>query len=168
MTRRTLLIAALFAITPVVVACRREPPLALRTPTPESKTSTGSQLPVPTTAPSKADPVKPDSSSKPAESKPAESKSGETTALPAKPAGGGRQGKLTSGGMGISAGIQLWSKPGGVLAGGATMTGIISENSEVEIVGTQDFMGKKHYQVRGAGENAGKEGWIEESNVQIQ
>ncbi len=162
MTRRTLLLAALLAIGPVLVACRREPPLALRTPTPESKTSTGGQVPAPTTAAPKADPVKPDSSSKPAETKPVDQ-----TTLAVKPANAARKGKLTSGGMGISAGIQLWSKPGGVLAGGATMTGFMSENSEVEVIGTQEFMGKKYYQVRGAGENAGKEGWIEESNVQI-
>ena len=142
--------------------------LALRTPTPESKTSTGAQVPAPTTAPPKADPIQSDPSTKQGEAKPLGSKPNETTPAQAGTTGGGRLGKLTSGGMGISAGIQLWSKPGGVLAGGATMTGIISENAEVEIIGTQDFMGKKHYQVRGSGENTGKVGWIEESNLQVQ
>ncbi len=43
-----------------------------------------------------------------------------------------RRAKVAAGNLGvaatgISAGIQLWSRPGGVLAGGATMTGTVSD-----------------------------------------
>ena len=142
--------------------------MALRTPTPGPPTSAGAQPTVAPIAPTSADASKPSSLAKDDTSKPAGTKPVESTTAAAKPASAGRTAKLVSGGMGISAGIQLWSKPGGVLAGGASMTGFISENSEVEVIGTQDFMGKKHYQIRGSGENAGKEGWIEESNIQLQ
>ena len=164
--RRRFLTGALMASAALLISCRREPPLALRTPTPGPSASAGVQTTNPTSSqgtPGSANAT----SAKDDASKTAGTKPADVSSAPAKPASAGRPAKLISGGMGISAGIQLWSKPGGVLAGGASMTGIISENSEVEVIGTQDFMGKKHYQVRGSGENSGKEGWIEEVNVQL-
>lgn len=66
-------------------------------------------------------------------------------------------GNLGVAATGISAGIQLWSRPGGVMAGGATMTGTVTDGAEVEVIGEAEFLGQQYFQVR----DASKEGWID-------
>jgi hypothetical protein len=91
------------------------------------------------------------------------------TAAAAAPAGGARRGKISGGNLGvaasgISAGIQMWSKPGGVLAGGATMTGTIQDGTPVEIAQEAQFLGQGYFYVRAEG----KEGWVEARFVEAQ
>ena len=65
---------------------------------------------------------------------------------------------------GISAGIQLWSRPGGVMAGGATMTGTVADGAEVDVIGEAEFVGQKYFQIR----EASKEGWIDGKFLQLE
>ena len=80
-----------------------------------------------------------------------------------------RRGKIAAGNLGvaatgISAGIQLWSRPGGVMAGGATMTGTVSDGTEVDVVQQAEFLGQTYFQVR----DAAKEGWIDGRFLQLE
>ena len=80
-----------------------------------------------------------------------------------------RRGKISGGNLGvaatgISAGIQMWSKPGGVLAGGATMTGTIQDGTPVEIAQEEQFLGQRYFLVRGPD----KEGWVDARFVEPQ
>jgi hypothetical protein len=81
----------------------------------------------------------------------------------AKPAAGGRRAKI-AGGQGIATGIQMWSRPGGVMASGATMVGTVPDGSSVEILAEEQFIGQRYFQVRGPG----VEGWIEARFVQLE
>ena len=92
----------------------------------------------------------------------------EATAAAAAGPAAPRMGKVVSGGLGVTAGIQIWSKPGGVLAGGATMAGILPDGAAVEIIRTDEFLGQRYHQVRGTGSESGKEGWVEARFVQLQ
>ena len=93
----------------------------------------------------------------------------EATAAAAAGPTAAKLGKLVSGGgSGLSAGIQIWSKPGGVLAGGATMAGMLPDGASVEVVRSDEFMGQRYHQVRGTGGESGKEGWVEARFVQLQ
>jgi hypothetical protein len=85
------------------------------------------------------------------------------------PTGNGRRARVAAGNLGvaatgISAGIQLWSRPGGVLAGGATMTGTVTDGSEVDVIGEAEFLGQKYYQIR----DSSKEGWVDGRFLQLQ
>ena len=91
----------------------------------------------------------------------------EATVQAAAPPSAARMGKLSSGGLGVTAGIQIWSKPGGILAGGATMAGVLPDGAAVEIVKSEEFLGQKYHQVRGTGSESGKEGWVEARFVQL-
>ena len=73
-------------------------------------------------------------------------------------------GNLGVAATGISAGIQLWSRPGGVMAGGATMTGTVSDGTEVDVIGEADFLGQKYFQIR----EASKEGWLDGRFLELQ
>jgi hypothetical protein len=73
-------------------------------------------------------------------------------------------GNLGVGATGISAGIQLWSRPGGVMAGGATMTGTVTDGAEVEVIGESEFLGQKYFQIR----DSSKEGWIDSRFLQLE
>jgi hypothetical protein len=81
----------------------------------------------------------------------------------------GRQGKISAGNLGVaafgvSAGIQMWSKPGGVMAGGATMAGTVQDGTTVEILAEEQFLGQPYYRVKGAS----AEGWVEGKFIQLQ
>jgi hypothetical protein len=91
------------------------------------------------------------------------------TAAADRPAATGRRAKVAAGNLGvaatgISAGIQLWSRPGGVMAGGATMTGTVSDGSEVVVIDESEFLGQKYFLIR----EASKEGWVEGRFLQLQ
>jgi hypothetical protein len=91
------------------------------------------------------------------------------TTVTAKPAVGGRRAKIAGGNLGVAsqgigAGIQVWSKPGGVMASGSTMAGTVSDGASVEVVAEEQFVGQKYFHVRGAG----AEGWIEARFVQLE
>jgi hypothetical protein len=73
-------------------------------------------------------------------------------------------GNLGVGATGISAGIQLWSRPGGVMAGGATMTGTVTDGAEVEVMDTAEFLGQNYFQIR----DSSKEGWIDGRFLQLE
>ena len=74
-------------------------------------------------------------------------------------------GNLGVAATGISAGIQLWNRPGGVLAGGAnTMTGTVTDGAEVDVVGEAEFLGQRYFQVR----DSSKEGWIDGRFLQLE
>jgi hypothetical protein len=84
----------------------------------------------------------------------------------AKPAG--RQGKISAGNLGVaafgvSAGIQVWNKPGGVMAGGATMAGTVQDGSTVDVIGEDTFLGQKYYQIK----SGAIEGWVEGRFIQV-
>jgi hypothetical protein len=86
-----------------------------------------------------------------------------------RPAASGRRAKVAAGNLGvaatgISAGIQLWSRPGGVMAGGATMTGTVSDGTEVDVIGESEFLGHKYFLIR----EASKEGWVEGRFLELQ
>src|SRR5262249_2499026 len=56
----------------------------------------------------------------------------QATVAPDRPSAQVRRARVAAGNLGvaatgISAGIQMWSRPGGVMAGGATMTGTVSD-----------------------------------------
>src|SRR6185312_3854664 len=75
-----------------------------------------------------------------------------TVAADRPAAAAGRRAKVAAGNLGvaatgISAGIQLWSRPGGVMAGGATMTGTVSDGTEVDVIGEAEFLGQKYFQI---------------------
>jgi hypothetical protein len=72
-------------------------------------------------------------------------------------------GNLGVAATGISAGIQLWSRPGGVLAGGATMTGTVTDGAEVDVIGEAEFLGQKYYQIR----DSSKVGWVDGRFLQL-
>ena len=72
---------------------------------------------------------------------------------------GNRTGRYRSGD-----GIQLWSRPGGVMAGGATMTGTVSDGTEVDVIGEAEFLGQKYFQIR----DSAKEGWVDGRFLQLQ
>ncbi len=46
---------------------------------------------------------------------------------------------------------------GRVMAGGATMTGTVSDGTEVEVIGEAEFLGQKYFQIR----ESSKEGWVD-------
>ena len=73
-------------------------------------------------------------------------------------------GNLGVASTGISAGIQLWSRPGGVMAGGATMTGTVTDGAEVDVIGEAEFLEQKYFQVR----DSSKEGWIDGRFLQLE
>lgn len=73
-------------------------------------------------------------------------------------------GNLGVAATGISAGIQLWSRPGGVLAGGATMTGTVTDGAEVDVIGEAEFLGQEYFQIR----DSSKEGWIDGRFLQLE
>ena len=73
-------------------------------------------------------------------------------------------GNLGVGATGISAGIQLWSRPGGVMAGGATMTGTVTDGAEVEVMDEAEFLGQNYFQIR----DSSKEGWIDGRFLQVE
>jgi hypothetical protein len=93
----------------------------------------------------------------------------EATVAADRPAASGRRAKVAAGNLGvaatgISAGIQLWSRPGGVMAGGATMTGTVSDGTEVDVIGESEFLGQKYFLIR----EASKEGWVEGRFLELQ
>ncbi|MBV9544412.1 MAG: hypothetical protein JOY61_08535 [Chloroflexi bacterium] len=73
-------------------------------------------------------------------------------------------GNLGVAATGISAGIQLWSRPGGVMAGGATMTGTVSDGVEVDVIDQADFLGQRYFRIRGPSQ----EGWIDGRFLQLE
>jgi hypothetical protein len=73
-------------------------------------------------------------------------------------------GNLGVAATGISAGIQLWNRPGGVMAGDATMTGTVSDGDEVDVIGEAEFLGQKYFQIR----DASKEGWVDGRFLQLE
>jgi hypothetical protein len=86
----------------------------------------------------------------------------EGTVAAGRPQGTVRRARVVAGNLGvaatgISAGIQLWSRPGGVMAGGATMTGTVTDGAEVEVLGEAEFLGQEYFRIR----DSAKEGWID-------
>ena len=86
----------------------------------------------------------------------------EATVSADRPTGAMRRAKVVAGNLGvaatgISAGIQLWSRPGGVMAGGATMTGTVSDGTEVDVIGEAEFLDQKYFQIR----DSANEGWVD-------
>ena len=73
-------------------------------------------------------------------------------------------GNLGVAATGISAGIQLWSRPGGVMAGGATMTGTVSDGTEVDVIGEAEFLGQKYFEIL----ESSKEGWVDGRFLELQ
>jgi hypothetical protein len=93
----------------------------------------------------------------------------QATVAAGRPAATGRRAKVAAGNLGvaatgISAGIQLWSRPGGVMAGGATMTGTVSDGAEVAVIDETEFIGQKYFLIR----DASKEGWVEGRFIELQ
>ena len=85
------------------------------------------------------------------------------------PTGTARRARVTAGNLGvaatgISAAIQLWSRPGGVMAGGATMTGTVTDGAEVDVIGEAEFLGQQYFQIR----DSSKEGWIDGRFLQLE
>ncbi|HEY3057421.1 MAG TPA: hypothetical protein VGL99_00445 [Chloroflexota bacterium] len=93
----------------------------------------------------------------------------QATVVADRPTSAVRRAKVAAGNLGvaatgISAGIQLWSRPGGVMAGGATMTGTVSDGTEVDVIGEAEFLGQKYFQIR----DSAKEGWVDGRFLQLQ
>lgn len=93
----------------------------------------------------------------------------EATVAADRPTASVRRAKVAAGNLGvaatgISAGIQLWSRPGGVMAGGATMTGTVSDGTEVDVIGEAEFLGQKYFQIR----DSSKEGWVDGRFLELQ
>lgn len=93
----------------------------------------------------------------------------EATVTAARPTATTRRARVAAGNLGvaatgISAGIQLWSRPGGVLAGGATMTGTVTDGAEVDVIGEAEFLGQNYFQIR----DSSKEGWIDGRFLQLE
>src|SRR5207237_9579492 len=93
----------------------------------------------------------------------------EATVAAGRPADTARRARVVAGNLGvaatgISAGIQLGSRPGGVLAGGATMTGTVTDGAEVDVIGEAEFLGQKYYQIR----DSSKEGWVDGRFLQLE
>jgi hypothetical protein len=93
----------------------------------------------------------------------------QSTVSASAPSGAVRRARVAAGNLGvaatgISAGIQLWSRPGGVMAGGATMTGTVSDGTEVDVIGETEFLGQKYFQIR----EASKEGWLDGRFLELQ
>jgi hypothetical protein len=140
------------------MACRREnPTIARAAAAAAASTATAvavAALPTPTATPSAA-------------------AAGQATAAPAggqaKPGQGARRAKIAGGNLGVAAsgigaGLQIWSKPGGVMAGGSTLVGTVPDGAAVEVVAEEQFVGQRYFHVRGAG----AEGWIEARFVQLE
>jgi hypothetical protein len=146
MTVVALVVAWLLAIA----ACRRENPAPRRTATAQAAAvATAAAVPTATPSVRETAPV--------------------PTAAAVAAAAAARRGKISGGNLGvaasgISAGIQMWSKPGGVLAGGATMTGTIQDGTPVEIAQEDQFLGQRYFFVRADG----KEGWVDAKFVAPQ
>src|SRR5262249_42799130 len=92
-------------------------------------------------------------------------------AAAAPAASSGRQGKINGGNLGVAAfgvaaGIQLWSKPGGVMAGGATMVGTVQDGTTVDILAEDQFLGQKYYQIKGS--SSASSGWIEGKFLELK
>jgi hypothetical protein len=86
-----------------------------------------------------------------------------------RPAATVRRARVAAGNLGvaatgISAGIQLWSRPGGVMASGATMTGTVSDGSEVDVIGEAEFLGQRYFQIR----DSSREGWVDGRFLELQ
>jgi len=93
----------------------------------------------------------------------------EATVTAVSPTGTARRARVAAGNLGvastgISAGIQLWSRPGGVMAGGATMMGTVTDGAEVDVIGEAEFLGQKYFQIR----DSSKEGWIDGRFLQLE
>jgi hypothetical protein len=132
-------------------ACRRENPATVRAATAAAVAAANEQA---TVVVATATAV--------AEATVSVSAGGPTTATP-------RRARVAAGNLGvaatgISAGIQLWSRPGGVLAGGATMTGTVTDGTEVGVIGEAEFLGQTYYQIR----DSSKEGWVDGRFLQLE
>jgi hypothetical protein len=93
----------------------------------------------------------------------------EATVAAQTPTGSVRRARVMAGNLGvaatgISAGIQLWSRPGGVMAGGATMTGTVTDGATVDVLAEAEFLGQKYFQIR----DSSKEGWIDGRFLQLE
>ena len=93
----------------------------------------------------------------------------EATIAAGRPPGAARRARVAAGNLGvaasgISAGIQLWSRPGGVMAGGATMTGTVTDGAAVEVIGEAEFLGQKYFQIR----DSTQQGWVDGRFLQLQ
>ena len=93
----------------------------------------------------------------------------QATVVADRPAATVRRAKVAAGNLGvaatgISAGIQLWSRPGGVMAGGATMTGTVSDGTEVDVLAEAEFLGQRYFQIR----DSSKEGWVDGRFLELQ
>ena len=93
----------------------------------------------------------------------------EATVAAARPTATTQRARVAAGNLGvaatgISAGIQLWSRPGGVMAGGATMTGTVTDGTEVDVISEAEFLGQKSFQIR----DSSKEGWIDGRFLQLE
>jgi hypothetical protein len=144
------------------VACRREnPAIARAAAAAAASTATAAAvaaLPTPTATASAA------AAGQATAAVPATTSGGQ-----AKPAQGARRAKIAGGNLGVAsqgigAGIQVWSKPGGVMAAGSTMAGTVADGASVEVVAEEQFVGQRYFHVRGAG----AEGWIEARFVQLE
>lgn len=83
------------------------------------------------------------------------------------PEGAGRTARISAGNLGIgsagiSAGIQVWSKPGGVLAGGATMVGTVPDGATVDVLGEEQYLGQSYYQIK----SGATQGWVDGRFIQ--
>jgi hypothetical protein len=130
------------------MACRRENPAAMRSATAAAVAAAGVQATAVVASATAAV---------------------EATQSADRPTGAVRRARVAAGNLGvaatgISAGIQLWSRPGGVMAGGATMTGTLSDGTEVDVIGETEFLGQKYFQVR----EASKEGWVDGRFLELQ
>ena len=125
----------------LLVACRRENPAIKREATAvAARTATAVAQPTPT-------PVVASSS----QSQGATSRIAKISA-----------GNLGIGSAGISAGIQVWSKPGGVLAGGATMSGTVADGATVDVLSEEQYLGQKYYQIK----SGSTQGWVDGRFIQ--
>jgi hypothetical protein len=145
---RALPILALVGLL-AVAACRRENPAVRREATAAAgRAATAAAAPSPTATAALA--------------------VGATTpAAGAAPASAGRTAKISAGNLGvgnsgISAGIQVWSKPGGVLAGGSTMAGTVSDGATVDLLGEEQYLGQKYYQIK----SGATQGWVDGRFIQ--
>ena len=145
--RLLLAVLALGTLVAVGAACRRENPAPRRTATAAAALQLTAAAQPPTATPA---PV-----------------------VAAAPGGGapalsGKRAKIAAGSLGIgaagvSAGIQMWSKAGGVLAGGSTMVGTVQDGADVEVLQEETYLGSKYFHIRGDG----KEGWVDGRFVQL-
>jgi hypothetical protein len=145
------------------VACRREnPAIARAAAAAAASTATAAAQPPPTATVSAAAATA--AAGQPSAAAPATPSAGQ-----AKPGQAARRAKIAGGNLGVAsqgigAGIQVWSKPGGVMAAGSTMAGTVPDGAAVEVVAEEQFVGQRYFHVRGAG----AEGWIEARFVQLE